>query len=424
MIIAPITGIQPDTGYPTPPWQRLLEQVADGNAKSAADELAALDALWEEASPEETPAALLSLPEAGEADAAPARLLAGGVDFPAQLFSRVGVCLHLVPETVQDPFELERFSLAISSLERGWWQWQASGSPGEWFALSPQWPKSGQATPSWSLVEHPGDFHAAARLIVLNTEAVSYDQVIGLEMTPGSAYQSERLVAQHTSWAPFDQHIEHFEEHATRTLRAFEQLASWYRYPLRHLAVRWQISFVELEQWLRLCILWHDAGKLTAAWQHAAARWQAEGVRRPIQQGVMARVDFRFQRDGAFPCPEHGPLTGCVLARGLAVVLGATPALLNGTLLALSHHHGLCKPDEEDLTPHPEAWATLMALAEGVLDARLCGAWSTPGGRYARAGWRRSARPPHDPDTWMAYSLLVRAIRLADREVALEEVLS
>ena len=66
-----------------------------------------------------------------------------------------------------------------------------------------------------------------------------------------------------------------------------------------------------------------------------------------------------------------------------------------------------------------------MELAEGVLDSHLVR-------RLDRAGWTTSTRGlaeiplrvPHDPDTWMAYSLLVRIIRLADREVALEEVMS
>lgn len=64
-----------------------------------------------------------------------------------------------------------------------------------------------------------------------------------------------------------------------------------------------------------------------------------------------------------------------------------------------------------------------MELAESVLDGHLTR-------RLERAGWTVSSRGlteiplrvPHDPDTWMAYSLLVRLIRLADREVTLAEV--
>lgn len=425
MIVANVTDVQPGDSYPTPPWSQLLQRIADGSPKSFVQELAALDALWEDAAPEHLPAVLRELPAEEEIDAAPQQVLANGAEFPPRLFSRVGVCVHLVPETVHDPFELERFSLAVSSLERGWRQWQASGCLGEWFALIPHWPAHGQQTPTWSLVEHPREFHAAARLIVLNAEVVGYDPIIGLEMTPGEAYQSERLVAQHTSWSPFDQHVQRYEEHATRALEAFEALSPWYRYVLRHLGVRWQIPFVELEQWLRLSILWHDAGKLTADWQRAAFRWQAEGVRRPVHGGVLARIDFQFRRDGAFPCHDHAPVTGLVLARSLGVLLGAHPALLQGTLAALSHHHGVGAPGEVDLTPHPEAWATLIELAGQVLDARLVR-------RLDRAGWTMSLRglsdiplqAPDDPDAWMAYSLLARAIRLSDREVALDEIIS
>jgi hypothetical protein len=37
---------------------------------------------------------------------------------------------------------------------------------------------------------------------------------------------------------------------------------------------------------------------------------------------------------------------------------------------------------------------------------------------HVRGPWHIPAHPPDDPDVWMAYSLLARAIRLADREMS------
>ncbi len=423
VIVAQLTDLPPNPRYPAPPAKALLERLADGSWKSFADELAALDAVWDAAVPAQLPAALQALPEADEVDDAPRRIFTGAAPLPDGLFPRVGVCLHMVPETVSDPFELERFSLAVSSLERGWRQWQAGGCHGEWFALLPQWSADDSHTPVWSLVEHPRQFTTAARLIVLNSDAVSYDPVIGLELTPGAPYQSERLAVQHTTWSPFDQSVQRYTEHAARALAAFDLLAPWHRYVLRHLGTHWRIPTVELEQWLRLCILWHDAGKLTAAWQQAAHRWQTESVRRPMQ-GVLARVDYQARRDGPYPCPDHAPLSGRVLARSLGVLLGTRRALLQGTLAALSHHHGLAAVTDGRLDPHPEGWPTLIELAAPILEERQLR-------RLDRAGWTATQRgqaaialePPADPDAWIAYSLLVRAIRLSDREVVLDELL-
>ncbi|MHB0936140.1 MAG: CRISPR-associated endonuclease Cas3'' [Armatimonadota bacterium] len=402
--------VAPDAS-PGPAWESLVARLADDTPKTAAEEQAALDALWE--------AEEISLPEVEACDAAVETALAG--ETPA-VFSRVGVALHMVPEMVADPFELERFSLAVTSLERGWQQWQTGGSPGEWFALIPRWPAEGQQAPTWAPVQDARQFAAAARLIVLNSEAVSYDPVIGLELTPGASYQSEQLARQHTTWSPFNQHVQRYEEHAARTLEAFERLTPWFRYVLRHLARHWRASSVELEQWLRIGILWHDAGKLTADWQRAAHRWQAETVRRPAA-GVLARVDFRAQRDGQYPCPSHAVYSARVLSRAIACLLQTRPALQRGTLAAFCHHHGPTAMETPDLTPHPEAWATLLELAAGVLDKRLAQ-------RLDRVGWTLTLRgqpdipatPPADPDAWMAYSLLARLIRLADREVALTEM--
>ncbi|MHB9132562.1 MAG: DEAD/DEAH box helicase [Armatimonadota bacterium] len=424
VIVARVTEQAPGDTYPSPPWEALVDLLADEENKSSADELIALDAVWNSSTPEQQPAALRNLPADEELDTAPRQLISGADAFPERLFPRVGACLHRVPETVQDPFELERFSLSVSSLERGWRQWQASGCPGEWFALIPHWPQYGGTNPAWSLVENPREFRAAARLIVLNSEAVSYDPIIGLELSPGTAYQSDRLVEQHTTWAPFDQHMQSFQEHAARGVSAFELQAPAYRYALRHLARHWQIPAVELEQWLRLSILWHDAGKLTADWQRAAFRWQSDAVRRPITEGVLARVDFQLKRDGYFPCPDHAPFSGIVLSRVLSLLLSGKAGLHRATLAALTHHHGVTPVPHADLTPHPEAWATLMELAAQVLDERQVR-------RLDRTGWNMHlrgiqdipARPPDDPDAWMAYSVLVRAIRLADREVAMEEIL-
>ena len=423
VIVARITDLPPGDRTPGPPSESLTALLADGRMVNGAEELAALDTIWETAHPEDVPDVLREPLSEREVDDAPRQVFALNGRFPDRLFSRVGVCLHLVPETVQDPFELERFSLAISSLERGWRQWSASGSSGEWFALVPRWATGELQTPTWSLVEHPWQFNAETQLIVLNTEAVSYDHVIGLELSPGTPYQSERLPQQHTSWFPFDQHMQSFHEHAMRSLEAYERLIPWYRYVLRHLGRHWQLPSMELEQWLRLCILWHDAGKLTADWQDQAHRWQAEHARRPVQ-GLLARIDFDARHDGPFPCPPHARVSGIALSRVFGVLLNMRPHLLEGTLAALGHHHGTLRNLPPELPPHPEAWAELIGLAGLVCDVRQVR-------RLDRAGWMGntrnlpaiSERPPADPNAWMAYCLLVRAIRLADRDVALDDVL-
>ncbi len=421
MIVAPVTEFAlGDTPYPCPPWEGLVDALADGAGKTSADELAVLDALWAAAPPEQLPDAVRDLPTAAEVDAAPGHVLTGADAYPAQLFPRVGVALHRTPETVADPFELERFSLSVSSLERGWRQWRASGCPGEWFALIPHWQQAeGEHAITWSLVERPEDFRAVARLVVLNAEAVSYHPVVGLELAPGEPYQSLRQAAQHTAWSPFDQHAETFAEHAGSVAAAFEEMLPWYRYVLRHLGMHWRIPYMELELWLRTGILWHDAGKLSAAWQRAAARWQIESVRRP-HDALLARIDFEHGRDGTYPCPEHAHTTARVLARALGVLLGTREAFYRGTLMALSHHHGVTAASRTEMAPHPLAWSTLLALLTPLTDERLLR-------RVDRVGWQPTMRglseiPPHppvDPDAWMAYSVLVRAIRLADRELAL-----
>ncbi|HEY3379048.1 MAG TPA: DEAD/DEAH box helicase [Armatimonadota bacterium] len=403
-----------ETAEPTA--ERLLTLLADGPPVTAGEELAALDELWEHTPAEELPELLRDLPSAEACEASAAHALTGALQ--ERLFTRVGVALHSTPEMVLDPFELERLALSHAALERSWRRWQALGSPGEWFALIPHWGESEQHTPSWTSVTEACELHAETQLVVLNADAVSYDPALGLEMTQGTGYGSARLPAQHTSWNPLDQHVESYQEHAARALAACEHHADWHRYTLRHLGARWDIPTVELERWLRLCILWHDAGKLTADWQRAAFRWQVEVMRRQVDFDPLARIDYQQSRDGRFPCPAHAEAGGMVLFRALAILLGGHPPLHKGTVMALCYHHGVRLAAEVDLTPHPEAWATLLHLADGVLDARTVS-------RIDHAGWAlqptptADAPPWHDPDCLMAYSLLVRAIRLADREVAL-----
>ena len=422
VIVARVSEPLPADTYPAPPWPRLVEALADETSHTAAEELAVLDALWETEVPDDTRAASCTLPPDADTDAALERLISGAG--PARVFSRVGVTLHRTPESTADPFALERFTLAISSLERGWRQWQAGGADGEWFALIPHWPADDQRGPSWSPVAEARQFSADARLIVLNAEAISYDPVLGLELSPGLPYQCEVVDAQQTSQVPFDQHVERYDEHAARVLQAFEMLAPWSRYVLRHLGRHWRIPSVELEHWLSICVLWHDAGKLTTAWQRAAHRWQEGNMRRPMP-GALARLDYQARRDGPFPCPPHAACSARVLARALGVLLANRPALFSGTLAALSHHHGVAGAEVGDMTPEPDGWATLLELAGAVLDDRQLR-------RLDRVGWTLTLRgqsaipamPPADPDAWIAYSLLVRILRLADREVSLEQMLA
>lgn len=415
MLVAHVSGVTADLPHTVLSADGLLHLLADGAVHSSTEELAAMDMLWEEGASEDTH----RLPTAEECDTRALQAIAHGLG--DHLFSRVSVALHRVPEMVQDPFELARFSLALSSLKRGWQQWQAHGNPGEWYALAPQWPTDGQHAPNWSLVTDPQEFRTDAQIIILNAEAVSYDPVIGLELVEGTAYQSERLPAQHTIWSPFDQHVESYAEHAMRALTAFEQHVRWYRYVLRHLGAHWKIPAVTLEEWIRLCVLWHDAGKLTADWQRAAYRWQEEVMRRRVDSTVLARVDYQSRRDGRYPCPAHAQATGQVLSGALTTLLGDNPAVLQGIVMALGHHHGVSQAAEVDLTPHPEAWVTLLGLAEDVIDVRMLR-------RIDHTGWTMRASRHHsevgitlsqDPNTLMSYSLLTRAIRLSDREMAL-----
>lgn len=423
VVVAPIM-LPASTVYAASVSETMLQSLCDDAPRSFVDEQAAYDDAWEHLPRADRMALLGDWPNAKTLADETRALMKNYTALPCRDATRVGVCLHCVPETVADPFELERFSIPISTLERGYRQWQATGSPGEWFALIPRWTVDGQRRPSWSPLQQGDEFRADARLVVLNGEAVSYDPIIGLELLPGDAtYQSARIPTQHTSWHPFDQHAQLFEEHAARALAAYEQAEPRYRHMLRRLGARWHIPLVDLERWMRLAILWHDAGKLTADWQRAAFRWQAENRRRPAE-GVLGRIDYQAARDGVFPCPAHAAAGAQALVRALAFVLGRHVHLHQGTLAALCHHHGLVATDAEDLTPHPEAWAILLELAEPVLDT-----WQLR--KLDRAGWTLLQRgapdipavPPVEPNAWQAYSILVRAIRLADREIALKDIM-
>lgn len=420
VMVGRVSDFVPDSRYPSPSSATLLAQLTAGAATTYPEELAALDALTETAASEEQQAVLATPWSGEEADATIQALMREAESFPSSLFSRVGACLHRMPETVADPFALERFSLAITSLERGWRHWRANGSPAEWFALIPRWPAGLDHPPIWTVVEDPAEFHAAARLVVLNTEVVSYHPVFGLELAPGTHYESVRLSEQHTAWSPLDQHVQSYEDHATAALEAVERSLPWYRFVLRQLGKRWRMPLVELEQWLRLCVLWHDAGKLTDEWQRCASRWQAERLRRPARAELLARIDFQARRDGAYPCGDHANTSGYALLRAVSVLFEHRPALQQGTLAAIMHHHGIIAPHPPELTPHPAAWGLLLDLAAAVMDERLLR-------RIERMGWTISLRGnpevpqclPADPDEWMAYGVLSRAIRLADRDLAL-----
>lgn len=274
---------------------------------------------------------------------------------------------------------------------------------------------------------------AVARVLVVSPELAGYRTDEGFVPDVGNTDFISTLPfdAAERTWERTQYQLESYEEHLRHVLAAFAELAlpelDFPAQALEHKA-GWQPGIVRQAAWLTVWL--HDVGKLSVGWQRWARAYQ-RAVGRPVDNDfAVAHTDFDQNNPthlaaakavaGKNPKPNHAGESALAVALMLASALGKEhEALVRAALTAIIRHHtpfareGGAYQLEKQAARHLQATIILMPEEIGSrVNLSLLKADEAIPPTYF-TNWLAN---PRDVEGWLAYTLLVRALRRADQE--------
>lgn len=267
------------------------------------------------------------------------------------------------------------------------------------------------------------------RAIVVNPELASYLQDEGFvsEQGGGEFQSSIPPKASEQTWDEISYKLETYEKHIELVLKVFEELAlPELEYPARALEKRagWAEGSVLRAAWL--CCLLHDVGKLSVGWQKWARAYQKEignAVKIDFaaahtdwnsKNSVHQAADKKIRKQS--PKPPHATQSVFATDKLLVQLFGAEMELLIRAMwTAIARHHAPFTLECEPYTLEPQAAEHIRATCEFVPSAmrrELDLKWLKP-----KLASKQDVQviEPKDGNGWLAYLLLVRALRRADQ---------
>jgi CRISPR-associated endonuclease/helicase Cas3 len=286
----------------------------------------------------------------------------------------------------------------------------------------------------WQPLNH-ASLLAGTRVLLVHPALAGYLPDEGFVADKGdTAFRStipEKAQAQ--TWEGYSYKLESYEEHIRLVLEAFRDLAlPELEYPAKALntaaqaaGLGWPENGVMNAAWL-VCLL-HDVGKLSTGWQNWVRAYQKE-IGNPVnKEFAAAHTDsewgnkLHFEANQAasrkFPKPHHAGESAWAVAPILVRALGQTE-LAWAALAAITRHHTPFAREcqtyslEAQATQHIQA--TLAYVPENIrmtIDLSLLKISESQAPKLPR----RLIKPDQEMG-WLAYTLLVRALRRADRE--------
>ncbi|MBM4467152.1 MAG: CRISPR-associated helicase Cas3' [Chloroflexi bacterium] len=351
----------------------------------------------------------------------------------------VTVLVHPNPMDIENPYNLEGFSLFFGTLHGQLKEWREVGLPNKeipWLLQYPQEKDSGEGEDrptryDWVVV---GEHHGVncSPVHVANPLLVKYDSDVGFRFeAPGGNFQSPSRIKQTTETGEEQRRgysRESYQEHIQKMLDVYQaRLSREITYTAARLEQQMGLTAGSLEQAIRMVIALHDVGKMDRRWQGWAHEWQRRiGV--PLTGDYMlAHTDYNpddprhqtVQAEMPGSRPPHAAEGAVAVFRVLHQLLGAPEQddprfkLMKALFTAIARHHSPRADTYKGFDLHQAAGPTLAHVlvcldASGQANKALV--TNKPSQSIASLLVQPDAR-----DELLAYFLIVRALRLADQ---------
>lgn len=370
------------------------------------------------------------------------------------------VLIHGDPESIQQPTRMLGFSLPVGALQRvlrskgaprtgddeeedAWLSLDLPDDVKSWRLKRPVWGESGSESTErraghvggWETVESEQQL-VRETLLLLHPSLARYSRTLGLELDPRgveSEYWTRPAKSGGTGLSvPFvgSPRGETFEQHARRMLAVYENttcLAPWIRAlaPAVEPWLGWPPGL--LERTVRMAICLHDAAKLADGWASAIRQYQVA-----LGAPVVPWMVHSDPPPQGYPAPRWNPPPHALASAAVSIECGtwldrasvSGPEVQQGPasaqrilFAAIATHHAprldrYLVPRDQLIGPEGMAEVQRVLDAQGLREGPLR---VPPPGRplddmmvESTLEQRRARRE------WFAYSLVSRALRLAD----------
>lgn len=276
---------------------------------------------------------------------------------------------------------------------------------------------------------HDASLLWTTRAVVVHPELASYLQDEGFVSEQGGGEFQSFIPpkASEQTWDDISYQLEAYERHIELVLQAFEELAlPELEYPARALEKHagWAEGSVLRAAWL--CCLLHDVGKLSVGWQKWARAYQKE-IGKPMKTSFAAAhtdwnpknpdhqaADKKIRKYS--PKPPHATQSVFATDKLLLQVFGAEMEhLIRAIWTAIARHHAPFTLECEAYTLEAQAAEHIRATLDSVpieMQRGLDLKWLKP---KLASKQDVNVIEPKDENGWLAYLLLVRALRRADQ---------
>ncbi|MGO0122577.1 CRISPR-associated helicase Cas3' [Desulfothermobacter acidiphilus] len=337
--------------------------------------------------------------------------------------------VHDNPEELPSPFSCSGFSLwhgvlrgKLEKLEA--WR-EAKGL--DWALKYPveieEEEDTGTTKYRWLPVRSQEDL-STSLVFVVHPSLVAYDEELGFRFTPdGGNYRTQPVRKEREEREPFTYQLESYTEHVRAMLHLYRsELAERLEYAASQLEQKLGFPRGGIDQAVRLAIALHDLGKLDERWQ-AWVRAYQEAIGEPVGDkdflAVHTHMETPEHREATkrvgFSRPSHageGAIAGAKIAH---LVLRQEEGLRRAVITAVARHHSAQAKSFGAYRLCPQAHKVLReALEEAGFDGSFAEHCLMRAPETKLENQILRLPPDNPPGWWLAYFLIVRALRLAD----------
>jgi len=352
----------------------------------------------------------------------------------------VTVLLHPNPIEIEEPYELEGFSIYRGTLHGKLREWQDAGLPNEdipWTLMYP-WEKDDEYTSlyEWLQVGASQDLNRSP-IYVIHPLLAQYDSKLGFRFARGGSFQSPIQRQQNKGTAKercVGHERESYEEHIRKMLNVYnDKLSGEMAYAAARLEKLMGLSAGSLQWAVLLAIALHDVGKMNRNWQRWAHEWQRLIGAVVGEEYMLAHTDYNpadplhrsVESETSGRRPPHAAEGAVAVLKILYHLVGAPEQpndprykLMKSIFTAIVKHHSPSANHYRSFDLHPASMQTLARVLR-ELNASQAIQWLE---------MRRDSQridnlvKPSDRHELMAYFLIVRALRLSDQEAVTRKV--